>query len=158
MSRVSVLLTHAVEMKASCRAYTDNIKNVSFVEDNQFTCVKAYIKVAISISSREKSNQPDLVIRDLLFHKAWDAGSSNCSIGVGIPEELLACCSLGLSILLALCQSSLVLGSVLELPQARAHPRSRVQVCLEMSMQKLHLPGQAESPPHILNILLLLSN
>lgn len=30
---------------------------------------------------------------------------------------------------------------------------SKVQVCLEMSMEKLHLPGQAESPPEFLNTL-----
>lgn len=40
---VSVLLTHALEMKASCRAYGDNLKNVGFVENNQFTCMKAFI-------------------------------------------------------------------------------------------------------------------
>lgn len=39
---VSVLLTHALEMKASCRAYGDNLKNVGFVENNQFTCMKAF--------------------------------------------------------------------------------------------------------------------
>lgn len=74
------------------------------------------------------------------------------------PEELLACCSLGFIILLALYHSSLVLGSTLELPKARAHPASRVQVCLGMSLEKLHLPGRAESSPQFLSTLLLLSN
>lgn len=39
---VSVLLTHAVEMKASCRAYAGNLKNVNFVENNLFMCMKAF--------------------------------------------------------------------------------------------------------------------
>lgn len=39
---VSVLLTHAVEMKASCRAYADNLRKVGFAENNQFTSVKAF--------------------------------------------------------------------------------------------------------------------
>lgn len=39
---VSVLLTHAVEMKASCRAYVGSLKHVSFVENNQFICMKAF--------------------------------------------------------------------------------------------------------------------
>lgn len=39
---VSFLLTHAVEMKASCRGYADNLKKVDFVENNQFTCMKSF--------------------------------------------------------------------------------------------------------------------
>lgn len=81
-----------------------------------------------------------------LLHWCRHPGSSQSHCW--LQQLLVACCSVGLSILPALRCSCLVVGSMLELPPgSRAHPASIVWVCLKMSGEKHHLAWAGRTEP-----------